>query len=160
MLENLNVKMDGASTLSISLNSAARHEIKLVSPTGGGTRNYNLLDNKPSVNGVVLIGDTTIADLGIVSENTLEGWGNNPSYVPKLGEICLYSDANKIKVGDGVVSIVDLPFVDGGSSDAIIDTLHGHISNNVVHISQSEREFWNAKLNYGIIGEELVFNRN
>lgn len=32
---------------------------------GGGTGNYNELENKPSINGNVLVGDQTTEDLGL-----------------------------------------------------------------------------------------------
>ncbi len=38
--------------------------------TGGGTTDYNYLDNKPSINGVELVGNKTTQELGIVSKET------------------------------------------------------------------------------------------
>jgi hypothetical protein len=35
--------------------------------TGGGTSNYNALTNKPQINGVVISGNMTPADLGLTS---------------------------------------------------------------------------------------------
>lgn len=43
---------------------------------GGGTSNYNSLSNKPKINGVVLKGNKTAADLGLDSYNNLN---NKPS---------------------------------------------------------------------------------
>lgn len=40
---------------------------------GGGTTNYNELDNKPSIAGVTLQGNRTLASLGIASESALAG---------------------------------------------------------------------------------------
>lgn len=37
---------------------------------GGGTKNYNDLENKPQINGVTLTGNKTSADLGISAETT------------------------------------------------------------------------------------------
>lgn len=37
---------------------------------GGGTNNYNLLQNKPQVNGVTLSGNKTTDDLGLVGEDS------------------------------------------------------------------------------------------
>lgn len=39
---------------------------------GGGTRNYNALTNKPSINDVVLIGNKTFEDLGDMPLTNLE----------------------------------------------------------------------------------------
>ena len=44
-------------------------KIRLMSTSvGGGTSDYNELENKPSINGVELVGDKTTEELGIVSE--------------------------------------------------------------------------------------------
>ena len=40
---------------------------------GGGTTNYNLLQNKPSINSVTLTGDKSSADLGIPTDADLAG---------------------------------------------------------------------------------------
>ena len=39
--------------------------LKITNNSGGGTSNYNMLSNKPSINGVELQGDITTEDLGI-----------------------------------------------------------------------------------------------
>lgn len=41
------------------------------STRAGGTDDYNALVNKPSINGVTLVGDMTLADLGIASATDL-----------------------------------------------------------------------------------------
>jgi hypothetical protein len=49
---------------------------------GGGTSNYNDLTNKPSINGVTLLGNKTTSDLGLQSELTFDNvptdGSNNP----------------------------------------------------------------------------------
>ena len=157
------------SRLDIGLNEKEKYSLELngrapltITPTfgSGGTRNYNNLINKPQINGVTLIGNTTLADLNIVSENTAEGWGSNPAYIPKYGEICLYSDTGKIKIGDGSVPIVDLPYVGSQDNQAIMNALTKHVENKVIHVTAEEKAFWNAKLNYDVSGETLTFTRN
>ena len=44
---------------------------------GSGTMNYNELDNKPSINGVTLIGNKTAADLSILPVPIVEEYDNN-----------------------------------------------------------------------------------
>ena len=47
----------------------------IISATGGGsggTDNYNLLNNKPSINGVILQGDKTFSDFGLQTSKTYE----------------------------------------------------------------------------------------
>lgn len=60
--------------------------------TGGGTTDYNYLDNKPSINGVTLIGNKTTEDLGIVSE---ESDPTVPQYVKDITEQDIQSWDNK-----------------------------------------------------------------
>lgn len=127
-----------------------------------GTRDYNQLSNKPKINGVQLLSNLTSSHLHIVSENTRSGWESNPNYIPKRGEICIYFDDDSqtvpdMKIGDGNSYIVDLPFQ---SHDAVRDILLAHANDNSRHVTQSEKDFWNAKLNYAVDGENLTFNRN
>jgi len=145
--------------LSIVLQGAQSHKIEL-STSYAGTTDYEKLKNKPSINGVVLIGDKTSVDLNIVSENTESGWAGTPMYVPKKGEICLYTDTGKIKIGDGSVCLVDLPFIGEAAVDEVKELLRKHIEDQNIHVTQDEKNFWNAKLNYDVNGEILTFNRN
>ena len=145
--------------LNIVLQGAPVHSISLATPYVG-TTDYERLNNKPSINGVVLIGDKTSVDLNIVSENTESGWAGTPTYVPKNGEICLYTDTGKIKIGDGSVCLVDLPFIGEAAVDEVKELLRKHIEDRNIHVTQEEKNFWNAKLNYDVNGEILTFNRN
>ena len=130
-----------------------------------GSNDYNSLRNKPSINGVELAGALTSQSLYIVSENTTAGWAENPTYIPKKGEIVLYTDyahdesgnpIPAIKTGDGAAYVADLPFV---GDDVRLDLL-AHINDPAPHVTDAERAFWNNKLNYDVEGEELFFNRN
>lgn len=48
----------------------------------------------------------------IVNKNgTSAEWEKATSFVPKKGELILYTDLNKIKIGDGVTKVNDLPFL-------------------------------------------------
>lgn len=63
------------------------------------------------------------------------------------------------KVGNGNVYLTDLPFVDVG----LRYELNNHINNNVIHITQEEREFWNNKINCidtEISDDLLIFTRD
>ena len=51
---------------------------------GAGTMNYNELDNKPSINGFVLVGNKTGAELGLASQSDLEDYATNASVVAGL----------------------------------------------------------------------------
>ena len=158
-MDKLNIVLQGAQSHKIEFQGAQSHKIEL-STSYAGTTDYEKLKNKPSINGVVLIGDKTSVDLNIVSENTESGWSGTPMYVPKNGEICLYTDTGKIKIGDGSVCLVDLPFIGEAAVDEVKELLRKHIEDQNIHVTQEEKNFWNAKLNYDVDGEILMFNRN
>lgn len=142
-------------------------------PLQSATVDYNTLVNRPSINGVELVGNKSSADLNIVSENTTSGWNSNPQYLPKRGEICVYTDYTTIqddmgnditypgiKVGDGNSYLIDLPFVGADTRYLLIQMIRDHEANTTIHITQAEREFWNDKLNYDVSEEELILTRN
>jgi hypothetical protein len=100
--------------------------------------------------------------------DTTEHWGEKPTFIPGKGAIIVYSDHNfiirdgkqvevpGIKIGDGLAYLIDLPFV----GDDLMDILENHISNNEIHVSQEEKDFWNSKLNCNCRDEVLLFTRN
>lgn len=136
------------------------------------TGNYNDLINKPRINGVELSGNKTAQDLFLVSENTTDGWNSEPQYLPKAGEICIYTDYATIqdalgnditvpgvKIGDGNAYLIDMPFVGDETRYLLLNRLQNHEQNMAIHVSQEDRSFWNNKLNYDVSGEELILNR-
>lgn len=160
MADKLIVNLNGGSTLTPTLVSNGTVLSPTLAAPQAGTRNYNLLSNRPTINGILLEGDKTFADLGMVSEDSTEGWATKPTYVPKAGEIVIYTDSGKIKIGDGNVCVVDLPFIGESDSGAIMDALRNHINDRVIHVTPEDRDFWDNKLNYDVLDEELVFTRN
>jgi hypothetical protein len=98
---------------------------------------------------------------------TTNEWNARINYIPKKGNILIYSDkailndnttVAGIKIGDGLAYGIDLPFV----GDDIAENLMGHINNTTIHITAAERIKWNGKLNCNdeITNETLVFTRN
>lgn len=99
--------------------------------------------------------------------NTTEYWEQKPTYVPNKGIIVIYSDyatttldgetvnVPGMKIGDGSAYLVDLPFV----GDNVRSILEEHIHNTIIHVTQDEKDFWNAKLNCEYQAEQLKFNR-
>lgn len=93
---------------------------------------------------------------------TTATWNAQPKLVSELGCMYIYSDHMKteqgqdvpsIKAGDGATLLIDLPFID--------DLMYSHIDNNVIHVTQEEREAWNGKVSCYISGESnLVFTIN
>lgn len=108
------------------------------------------------------IGDLFSAKIRI---NTTANWDADKSYVPDAGVLIIYTDGAtegdklvpKIKVGDGNAYLIDLPF-----SDADIKTvIEEHISNQIIHINDSERANWNDKVSISVnqTNEEIIFSK-
>ena len=38
-------------------------------------------------------------------------WDKATNFIPKLGELILYTDENRIKIGDGSTTIANLPYL-------------------------------------------------
>lgn len=160
-------------TVNLSIGSPKTNVKISTTGTGSvGTRDYLKLTNRPSINGVELIGDQSAIDLRIVSENTTDGWAANPTYIPRKGEIVIYTDGTEVtdgetvltypelKIGDGNAYVADLPFIGEVSRGVVLQKLEDHMADDISHVSQSDRDFWNAKLNYELNGDELVLTRN
>ena len=178
MPQNQNAQLYGtlsASSVSGTLNDGGNLSAGLTIPQTVLETDYNRLANKPQINGVELVGNKTSQDLYLVSENTTVGWNENPLYLPKRGEICVYTDHTMItddlgntfaypgiKIGDGNAYLIDLPFAGDDIRYEILQQLRAHTSNTAIHITQAEREFWNKKLNYEYddAEETLILNRN
>jgi hypothetical protein len=106
-----------------------------------------------------------------VRYNTTSYWDNLHGYIPKAGEIIIYSDADKYD--DGLGHLVDVPRIKIGSGNAYVQDLvfadqkdHQmliqHVQDAQSHVTVEDKAFWSAKLNIldDIIDETLVFNRN
>ena len=108
---------------------------------------------------------------GIKFGTTAEWNAQALTYRPEQGMIIVYTDYEVVpsdrgpitcanyKVGNGNVYLADLPFVDAG----LRYELNNHIHNNVIHITQEEREFWNNKINCidtEISDDLLIFTRD
>ena len=89
--------------------------------------------------------------LGAYSGTTAE-WSAKTSLVSEKDVLYIYTDHTTttvngdtinipgIKIGDGQAYVVDLPFV------AVDEpTFAAHVNDNVRHVTQAEREFWNNK---------------
>lgn len=175
MPQNQNVLLYGTlSSSSVSGNlQSGNMSASLSIPQSRVELDYERLINKPRINGVELSGNKTSQDLFIVSENSTEGWASMAQYLPKQGEICIYTDYKTfqddlgntivcpgIKIGDGNSYLIDLPFTDAELRHEVLQRLSDHEQNTTIHITQAEREFWNNKLNYDAVGEELILTRN
>ena len=109
-----------------------------------------------------------------IQYHTTAYWDSQIGYIPKAGEIIIYSDYKTatidghtvyipgMKIGSGNGYVQDLMFVGGGSEDESL--LLEHIADTVAHCTQAEKDYWNNKLNVTdaqeVVGEALIFNRN
>ena len=55
----------------------------------------------------------------VQKHDTEANWKKATNFIPLKGEIILYDDLRKIKIGDGATNVNDLEFIDSGSSTAI-----------------------------------------
>lgn len=58
----------------------------------------------------------TLTSRVVNKHDTSTNWAKATSFIPKAGEIVVYDDLKKIKVGDGTTTVGSLDFIGGGSS--------------------------------------------
>ena len=158
----LTVKLSSPEMLKVKFSPEVL-KVNLGGSGSGGTRDYNKLYNKPSINGVELVGDLSLSDIGvqnnILAEDT-KYWNSHRSFIPECGQIIIYIDKGTIvnqdgtetmvpgiKVGDGMAYLIDLPWVGEDTTAAIFESLEDHIRNTEIHITSNERAEWNQKIN-------------
>lgn len=99
-----------------------------------------------------------ISDLEtVVLFGTTAFWNGQPELITKENCLYVYTDGftkdfkniARMKVGDGISKLIDLPYTDV--------VYYDHIEDPVVHITQEERDFWNNKVSCYTNGENLVF---
>ena len=86
---------------------------------------------------------------------TSDIWKTKTSFVPMNGEICIYTDINRIKIGNGKDTIVNLPFLGGGEPEYTLS-----LSNGVLTISKTEGTLgpsYELNLSDGILTLNQIF---
>ena len=63
-----------------------------------------------------------------LKNDTEANWDKAVNFVPREGEVIIYSaddthPFSRLKVGDGVTNVIDLPFINSGSSEKVNHTL-------------------------------------
>ena len=110
---------------------------------GGGTTNYEDLTNKPKVNGIVLSGNKTSADLGITTLTSFPStWPTTGKFEDLLAAIRVDTIAVKGASFLGEVTFDDLP-ANLGNAEIKIEILEGTTSaTKVIHsvITSGNRE--------------------
>lgn len=90
----------------VSLNGGVGGSIEF---TGEGTDNYNELDNKPSINGVVLTGNKTTEDLHIDTGGTDDYLDLNNK--PKINSVTLRGDVSSASLQISYNDLTDRPVI-------------------------------------------------
>lgn len=132
----------------------------------GNSFRINMMNN--AVEHVRMISPSSSAFSGRITIDTTEGWNARPTYIPIKGELIIFSNRHVIdninypgiKIGDGMAYVVDLPFFSDDETNSIMNVVNEHVNNELIHVSAEDRDFWNAKLNYETVGENLIFTRN
>lgn len=76
----------------------------------------------------------------IVNKNgTSAEWEKATSFVPKKGELILYTDLNKIKIGDGITKVNDLPFLTVPNKTSDLTNDSGYITNTSVDTKLNDK---------------------
>lgn len=96
------------------------------------------------------------SDITFLSEKNVLYIYSNFKIFSKNGQEEIYLPG--LKIGDGKSYLIDLPFLNDFDNN-IEKVLLDHISNNSIHISDQQRNFWNNKLNYELQNETLILNR-
>ena len=60
----------------------------------------------------------------IQKNDTSTNWAKATTFVPLKGELIVYTDIGQFKVGDGVTSVVNLPYKDVEYTDTEIENLY------------------------------------
>lgn len=100
----------------------------------GGTMDYNDLTDKPSINGVELVGDKSLSDIGVVNPMMIKGRVDNVSDLPSEAQtgwvyfVGLATDAELIEY----VYTADGVWENLGSSSLVIDSALSATSENPV----------------------------
>lgn len=132
-------------------------------------KDYGQLTNKPSIEGIVLEGDTLLSDLNAATllYHTEAEWDAQQALKSAKGVIYVYSDHTKIidpsgeitiipaiKIGDGSHYLSELPFIGGGGASPEIEhevhvvetVVNNHIADDEAHVSEEDREEWGRKV--------------
>lgn len=92
----------------------------------------------------------------IVNKNgTSAEWEKATSFVPKKGELILYTDLNKIKIGDGVTKVNDLPFLTVPNKTSDLTNDSGYITNTSVDTKLNDKVSKAGDTMTGMLGVNL-----
>lgn len=72
----------------------------------------------------------------IQKHDTKANWDLSTTFVPLKGELIIYDDLNKFKIGDGVTTVIELEF-----ATMSVTELQNMINNNKLQISETQPSF-------------------
>lgn len=139
----------------------------LINPDTSSAQKISYIRDGVMTNVGAVLDDLTQSSVSI-EIHTSQDWIDAGRAISKKGTFYVYSDGftqdgqviPRVKLGDGMAYISDLPFLDSYLLNQIFD----HINDNNRHITPQQRLFWNNKLNVDdsqeIVDNALVFNRN
>ena len=91
----------------------------------------------------------------VVLSDTTANWNAQRQLISEAGTVYVYTDYHRLeddvgnvtfipdfKVGDGLGYLIDAPFV----SAYYIELLREHTDNSEIHVSSTDRAFWNNKV--------------
>lgn len=98
-----------------------------------------------------------------VKVDTKENWDAQTTLIAEENIVYVYSNQYTVdgasipgfKIGDGTSYLIDMPFND--------DVMSRHVADSVIHISSTDRTFWNDKVTCYLDAdnlENLVFSKN
>lgn len=116
--------------------------------------------NDVTVNGETVVNQNGIAEvtvptklsdmnLDIIHIGTTEYWNSQLNLIGEAGNFYIYTDHDNVdgrdipgmKIGDGLSYLIDNQFIDSN-----VSVILEHISDDVMHVTQEEKDKWNAKV--------------
>ena len=124
MSQELNGILSNESNLSGSINNGANLIGSFIQGGGGGTSDYNDLDNKPKINNVTLSGNKTSHDLGLMPETTLAAVATSGDYddlidKPELAEVATSGDYDDLNNKPVIPDMTD--YYNKTETDSLLD---------------------------------------
>ena len=88
----------------------------------------------------------------INKHDTQANWAKAVNFIPKAGEVIVYTDLHKVKVGDGTTKVSALPFIDSNMVNL------GTLSNSGTLEAEILQELLNLFGNFQIIQALFIYN--
>ena len=88
---------------------------------GGGSMNYSELENKPQINGIILIGNKTTVDLGLVSQAELDNYVTDTELTTELADYATNASVvSALASKQDTLTTPQLTAVDSGITSSLV----------------------------------------